>query len=132
VALRPDGERLAAGSADQTVRIWDSATGKEFCVLRGRAGWVKSMAFSQARKRLASANGASPIHLWQTTSVSRDLRHRRATNQIVSELFGQMRPRADVLARLRTLPAIGLSRRQDVFVVAEIYPEDSSVLDALA
>jgi tetratricopeptide (TPR) repeat protein len=31
-----------------------------------------------------------------------------------------------------TLPAIGLSRRQDVFAVAKTYPEDSSALDALA
>jgi hypothetical protein len=43
-----------------------------------------------------------------------------------------MRLRADVLARLRTMPAIGLPRRQEAITVAETYPEDSSALDALA
>jgi tetratricopeptide (TPR) repeat protein len=65
-------------------------------------------------------------------SVSREVHDRRATNQKVADLFGQMCLRADVLARLRTMPAIGLSRRQEAITVAETYPEDSSALDALA
>jgi WD domain, G-beta repeat/Tetratricopeptide repeat len=132
VAFSPDGQRLASGSADQTVRIWDSATGKELSALKGHAGGVASVAFSPDGQRLASANGDGPIHLWETTSVPADLQHRREISQMVAELFGQMRLRADVLARLRTMPAIGLSRRQEAITVAETYPEDSSALDALA
>ena len=51
---------------------------------------------------------------------------------MVAELFGQMHLRADVLERLRTMPGMSPSRRQEAITVAETYPEDSSALDALA
>jgi WD40 repeat protein len=132
VAFSPDGQRLASASWDQTVRIWDCATAKELFALKGHAGAVMSVAFSQDGQRLASVNQEGSIHLWETMSVSREIQHRRATNQMVADHFGQMPLRADVLERLRTLPGMSPSRRQDVLEVAETYPEDPSVLNNLA
>ena len=132
VAFSPDGQRLASGSADQTVRIWDSATGKELSALKGHAGAVLSLAFSPDGQRLASANEDGSIHLWETMSVSREIQHRRATNQMVADLFGQMPLRADVLERLRSLPGMSPSRRHEVLAVAQTYPEDPSALNVLA
>ena len=60
------------------------------------------------------------------------MQHRRATNQMVADLFGQMPLRADVLERLRTLPGMSPSRRQEVLAVAQTYPEDPSALNDLA
>jgi tetratricopeptide (TPR) repeat protein len=51
---------------------------------------------------------------------------------MVADLFGQMPLRADVLERLRTLPAMSPSRRQEVLVVAQTYPEDPSALNKVA
>ena len=124
VAFSPDGRRLASASNDQTVRIWDSTTGKELSALKGHAGLVSSVAFSPDGQRLASGNEDGSIHLWETASVSREIQHRRATNQMVADLFGQMPLRADVLERLRTLPGMSPSRRQEVLAVAQTYPED--------
>ena len=46
--------RLASGSNDKTVRIWDSTTGKELFTLKGHADMVTSVAFSPDGLRLAS------------------------------------------------------------------------------
>jgi tetratricopeptide (TPR) repeat protein len=114
------------------VRIWDSATGKELLALKGHAGWVTSVAFSPDGQRLASANQDGSVDLWETASVSREVQHRRATNQMVADLFGQMPLRADVLERLRILPGMSPSRRQEVLAVAQTYPENPNELNKLA
>ena len=38
VAFSPDGKTLASGSEDQTIKLWDVATGKEQATLKGHTG----------------------------------------------------------------------------------------------
>ena len=54
VAFSPDGTRLASGSGDETVRLWDVETGEEIATLRGHEHFVYSVAFSPDGTRLAS------------------------------------------------------------------------------
>ena len=68
VAFSPDGQRLASASGDQTVKIWDSATGKELFALKGHAGWVKSVAFSPDGQRLASASNDQTVKIWDSAT----------------------------------------------------------------
>src|SRR5262249_5478344 len=64
VAFSPDGRRLASASEDKTVKIWDSATGKELFTLKGHAGKVVSVAFSPDGWRLASASEDTTVRIW--------------------------------------------------------------------
>ncbi len=61
VAFSPDGKRLASGSADHTVKVWDAETDQETLTLEGHHGPVLSVTFSPDGKRLASAGGEPPV-----------------------------------------------------------------------
>ena len=66
VAWSPDGSRLALGSTEGMVGIWDAASGRELYVLEGLASWT-NMAWAPDGARLATANGET-VRIWETAS----------------------------------------------------------------
>ena len=68
VAFSPDGRTLASASWDQTVKLWDVASGRELKTLSGHAGKVTSVAFSPDGKALASGGADKTIKLWDLAS----------------------------------------------------------------
>lgn len=54
-SLAPDGSKVAVGCADNTVHVFESATGKELYKLGNHENWVLATVFSVDGKRFVSA-----------------------------------------------------------------------------
>src|ERR1700730_8787370 len=68
VAFTRDGRILASGSVDQTIKLWDTATGRELRALKGHTGTVTGVAFSADDKVLASSSVDQTIKLWDVAT----------------------------------------------------------------
>ncbi len=87
VALSPDGQRLASASDDQTVKVWDAATGQESLTLKGHTGRVESVAFSPDGQRLASASGDQTVKVWDAATGQESLTLKGHTGEVMSVAF---------------------------------------------
>ena len=68
VAFSSDSKILASGSEDETIKLWDVATGKERATLRGHAIGIYSVAFSPNGNLLASGSHDATIKLWDVAT----------------------------------------------------------------
>ena len=68
VAFSPDGTRIASGSVDKTVRLWDAATAHPIAVLAGHDAAVENVAFSPDGLRVASGSDDGTVRVWDASS----------------------------------------------------------------
>jgi hypothetical protein len=64
VVFSPDGSRVASGSGDNTVRVWDVQTGECQHTLEGHSGSVSSVVFSPDGSRVASGSDGKTVRVW--------------------------------------------------------------------
>ena len=68
VAFNCDGSRLATGSHDATVRIWDPATGKPLGPPLRHEGGVLGIAFDPDGNRIATCSDDNTARFWDTAT----------------------------------------------------------------
>jgi serine/threonine protein kinase len=92
VAISPDGQTLASGSADKTIKIWNLSTGQEIRTLTGHSDPVRSVAFSPDGQTLASGSFDKTIKIWNL-STGQEIRtltgHSNWVNSVAFSRDGQ-------------------------------------------
>ncbi|NEQ82080.1 MAG: hypothetical protein F6K26_18035 [Moorea sp. SIO2I5] len=64
ISFSLDGQRLATGSADGTVKLWNLETGEEIRTLLGHKGKVNSVIFSRYGKTLNTGSADGTVKRW--------------------------------------------------------------------
>jgi eukaryotic-like serine/threonine-protein kinase len=72
VAYSPDGQWIASGSWDKTIRVWDAFTG-ESCAILPQPGFVRAMAFSPDSAWLVSGcHMDESVHIWSMATARKE------------------------------------------------------------
>jgi WD40 repeat protein len=85
VRFSPDGRRLASGADDNTVVVWDLASGQPAIALKGHTHQVFSVSFSPDGRRLASGSADNTVMVWDlaTGRLARTLKgHKRSVMSV--------------------------------------------------
>ena len=70
MSFSPDSSKIASGSGDSMVKLWDVTSGEYLQTLEGHSDGVSSMSFSPDGTKVASGSFDSTIKIWE------DPRHR--------------------------------------------------------
>jgi WD40 repeat protein len=73
VAFSPDGRSVLTGSFDKSLKLWDTATGKELRTLDGSTGHqeiILSVAFSPDGRTFASGSSDKTAKVWEAVASS--------------------------------------------------------------
>jgi len=110
-ASSPDGRTVATAHDDQTIQLWDLATGKELLRLGGFASQVDCLAFSPDGRSLASGHRDGTILVWDVEVAGGPPEHPEArlgqgrVNEWWSDLAGQDAVKAYLaICRLAAVP----------------------------
>jgi eukaryotic-like serine/threonine-protein kinase len=64
VAWSRDGKRIASGSVDQTVQVWDAATGRNVLTYGGHSSPVYALVWSPDGRYIASGSYDKTVQVW--------------------------------------------------------------------
>ena len=70
VAWSPDGRLIVSGSCDDTLKIWEAATGSEVRTLTGHDDWVVAVAWSPDGRHIVSGSHDGTLKIWEAARGS--------------------------------------------------------------
>ncbi len=82
LAWSPDGQQIATGSHDTTVRVWDVATGRTTVTCLGHTAAVRSVAWSPDGKLLVSGSEDQTARVWDARSGKQMLIYHGHTDHV--------------------------------------------------
>lgn len=91
VAFSPDGNLIATGSKDKTVKLWETSTGNEVRTLAGHASEITDIHFTPDGKYLLSSNWDHTVKVWEilTGRMIRDFTtHQRMVKSVTVDEKG--------------------------------------------
>jgi len=103
VAFSPDGRTALSGSFDNTVKLWDVASGRQIRAFKGHSGSVYSVAFSPDGRTAMSESADRTLKLWDVAS-GREIRTFAAhSGPVALSPDGRTALSGDVLSSNRSL-----------------------------
>lgn len=89
VAINQDASLAVTVSTDQTIKVWDVATGQEVRTLAGHTGPVNSVNFSPDGQRLVSGSDDRTVRMWDVASGAEFSILTGHTDRVSSVVFSQ-------------------------------------------
>ena len=89
VAFSPDGQRIASGSMDKSLKVWDAETAQVSLTLDGHGEYVTSVAFGPLGKHIVSGGYDGTLKMWDVESGEEVFSHRGHTESINSIVFSR-------------------------------------------
>lgn len=85
IAFSPDGQEIASGSDDKTIKVWNLNTGKAIRTLTGHSNWVYTVAISPDGKNIVSGSKDNTIKIWNL-NTGKELRTLRGHSSFVNSV----------------------------------------------
>eukprot|EP01061_Rhynchopus_euleeides_P004109 TRINITY_DN13434_c0_g1_i7.p1 TRINITY_DN13434_c0_g1~~TRINITY_DN13434_c0_g1_i7.p1 ORF type:complete len:124 (+),score=25.96 TRINITY_DN13434_c0_g1_i7:23-373(+) len=81
VTVTPDGSKIISASDDKSVRVWETATGKELQKLGGHTSAVYSVTVTPDGSKIISGSGDDSVRVWDA-STGKELQTRRIEDHL--------------------------------------------------
>jgi WD40 repeat protein len=83
-AWSPDSKRIASGSRDETVQVWDALTGAHAFTYREHSATVAALSWSPDGQLLASGAWDQTVQIWNSTSGTLRLTYHKHTADLTT------------------------------------------------